>query len=124
MTRSVVEIAAAMHSGSITARALAERFLDEQSRLDAQLHSFVAVRADDVLAQADRVDDERHRGVDRGPLHGVLIGVKDIVDVAAFLAWHEPDDLVGGVRANKAFEAFARIIEIEPERLQRIVKGE
>ena len=84
MTRSVVEIAAAMHSGSITARALAERFLDEQSRLDAQLHSFVAVRADDVLAQADRVDDERHRGVDRGPLHGVLIGVKDIVDVAGY----------------------------------------
>ena len=84
MTRSVVEIAAAMHSGSITARALAERFLDEQSRLDAQLHSFVAVRADDVLAQADRVDDERRRGVDRGPLHGVLIGVKDIVDVAGY----------------------------------------
>ena len=37
-----------------------------------------------MLFRSDRVDDERRRGVDRGPLHGVLIGVKDIVDVAGY----------------------------------------
>jgi aspartyl-tRNA(Asn)/glutamyl-tRNA(Gln) amidotransferase subunit A len=48
------------------------------------LHSFVAVDADDLLAQADRADADLAAGVDRGPLHGVLVGVKDIVDVAGF----------------------------------------
>jgi len=84
MTRSVPEIATALRSGATTARQLAERFLVEQARLDVQLHSFVAVDADDLLAQADRADADLAAGVDRGPLHGVLVGVKDIVDVAGF----------------------------------------
>lgn len=84
MNRSVPEIAAALRSGATTARQLAERFLAEQARLDAHLHSFVAVDPDDVLAQADRADADLAAGTDRGPLHGVLVGVKDIVDVAGF----------------------------------------
>lgn len=84
MTRSVTEIAAALRDGSTTARGVAERFLTELAERDGVLHSFVAVDPDDVLAQADRADAELQRGTDRGPLHGVPIGVKDIIDVAGF----------------------------------------
>jgi len=105
MTRSVTEIASALRSGDVTARDLAERFLDEQHRLDQQLHSFVAVDADDVLEQADRVDTERRNGVDRGPLHGVLVGVKDIIDVAGY-----PTRCGSPLYSDRAVERDAEVV--------------
>jgi amidase len=46
--------------------------------IDAAIHSYVTVLADDALARAAQADDELAAGIDRGPLHGVPIGVKDL----------------------------------------------
>jgi aspartyl-tRNA(Asn)/glutamyl-tRNA(Gln) amidotransferase subunit A len=40
--------------------------------------------AESALAEAARADVERARGVDKGPLHGVPIGVKDLLYTAGF----------------------------------------
>ncbi|GIW04531.1 MAG: amidase [Thermomicrobiales bacterium] len=50
--------------------------------LDAQLHAFVEVYADEALAGARAAEQEIAKGQYRGELHGIPVAIKDIVDVA------------------------------------------
>src|SRR5512146_1589664 len=45
-------------------------------------NAFILVDPAGARAAARAVDEERRRGVDRGPLHGMPISVKDLIDVA------------------------------------------
>ncbi len=49
---------------------------------DGALNAMATVTAEWALAQAERAGRELGWGVDRGPLHGVPVVVKDLVDVA------------------------------------------
>lgn len=80
--RSVTELAAALRSGEVTAVALAEQFLAAEAATRDTLHSFVVVDADRLATEAAAADRELAEGRDRGPLHGVPVGIKDIIDVA------------------------------------------
>ncbi len=50
--------------------------------LNANLNAFITVMADSALADARRAEEEIQRGNYRGPLHGIPIGLKDILDTA------------------------------------------
>ncbi|MDE3075660.1 MAG: amidase [Chloroflexota bacterium] len=52
--------------------------LQRIERLDPQLHSFITVTSDLAMKQAAAAEQELARGMDRGPLHGVPIGLKDL----------------------------------------------
>ncbi len=84
MMRTVAELSTALRSGEITARAIAERFLAEEAANRDLLHPFVAVDPERVLAAADTADRELSEGIDRGHLHGIPVGVKDIIDVEGY----------------------------------------
>lgn len=45
-------------------------------------NAFIRVDAEGARDQARISDDERARGMDRGPLHGVPISIKDLIDIA------------------------------------------
>jgi hypothetical protein len=45
----------------------------------------------------------------------------DILAVTSFLGWCEADELWGGVRADEAFLAFARILNIPAHELRKIL---
>jgi aspartyl-tRNA(Asn)/glutamyl-tRNA(Gln) amidotransferase subunit A len=49
---------------------------------DKRTNAFILIDRDGARAAAKAVDDERARGVDRGPLHGMPISIKDLVDIA------------------------------------------
>lgn len=62
----------------LRAEDLARACLDRVAERDAAVHAFAHIDADAVLAQARELD----AGAVRGPLHGVPLGVKDLIDTA------------------------------------------
>jgi len=79
--RSIVELAPLLHSGAVSPVELAAGCLQ---RIDAkpELNAFITVMRESALADARRAEEEIGAGKYRGPLHGVPISVKDLVDVA------------------------------------------
>lgn len=49
---------------------------------EPELHAWVIVDAERALARAKQAEQELMAGEDRGPLHGIPIGIKDIYDIA------------------------------------------
>lgn len=48
----------------------------------------------------------------------------DVLVVASFIGWHDDDHLQGGERAGEAFQAFCRLLNLEPHVIRKIVRGE
>ena len=80
----IVECAARIRTGQSTVCELVERCLDTIARRDGELNAFITVAADGAKAAAGRADAEIAAGHDRGPLHGIPISVKDIIDLRGF----------------------------------------
>lgn len=78
---TISEAAAAIRAGKLTSVALVERCLERIDRYDEKIHAWVLVDREGALKAADAADRELAGGYDRGPLHGIPIGIKDIIDV-------------------------------------------
>jgi aspartyl-tRNA(Asn)/glutamyl-tRNA(Gln) amidotransferase subunit A len=76
------DAAAKIRSGSITSLQLTEACLARISTYDAKLDAFITVMKDKALAQAKKLDAELKAEKSRGPLHGVPLAIKDIIDTA------------------------------------------
>lgn len=82
------EAAAAMAQGTLTAVDLLTSVL---SRIDARepaVHAWLHVDRAGAMAEAKRLDAERAAGKVRGPLHGIPIALKDVIDVAGMPGTH------------------------------------
>ena len=78
---SLPEAAAALRAGTLTSRALTAAVLVRITARTPRLHAFTHV-ASDCLDQAARADAFLAAGEDPGPLCGIPIAVKDLIDVA------------------------------------------
>ena len=76
------EIAAAYRDGTLTPPRLVRHLLDRIERLNPRLHAFIRIDGEAAMEAAEAAGAELARGRDRGPLHGVPVGIKDIIDVA------------------------------------------
>ena len=74
--------AAKLRAGEATSTALTESCLARIAKYDLELNSFITVTSDSALEQARSADREIEAGRWRGPLHGIPIALKDLIDVA------------------------------------------
>ncbi len=79
--RTIVELARAFDSRDLTSEAITERCLARISEHDGSINAFITVLADHARVQARDADREILAGRRRGPLHGVPISLKDLIDV-------------------------------------------
>jgi aspartyl-tRNA(Asn)/glutamyl-tRNA(Gln) amidotransferase subunit A len=78
---SIENVSAQLKSGSISPVDLVRACLDRiESRLE--LNAFITVMADSAVNAAEMAQREIASGHYRGPLHGIPISVKDLIDVA------------------------------------------
>jgi aspartyl-tRNA(Asn)/glutamyl-tRNA(Gln) amidotransferase subunit A len=79
--QSLVEAAGLLKSGSLSPIDLTRQCLQ---RIDArpELNAFITVMRESALAEAQNAEAEINAGRYRGPLHGVPISVKDLLDIA------------------------------------------
>ncbi len=73
-----------MASGELSARAIAQQYLDRIAAIDKagpQLSAIIELNPD-ALTIADAMDAERKAGKVRGPLHGIPVLLKDNIDTA------------------------------------------
>jgi len=81
---TLTQAAARIADRSLTPLELLERSLEQIARFDEQIHAWVFVDKEGARREAKMLGREAKRGQFRGPLHGIPIGVKDIVDVAGW----------------------------------------
>jgi aspartyl-tRNA(Asn)/glutamyl-tRNA(Gln) amidotransferase subunit A len=106
----ILEIAAKLRAGSISPVELASDCLERIEKLNPTLNSFITVTADSALAQAREAAAEIQRGKWRGPLHGVPLALKDLIDTA-------------GVRTTAASALFKDRIPTEDAEVVRRLKA-
>ncbi|MEQ8584921.1 MAG: amidase [Thalassobaculaceae bacterium] len=82
------EASDAMAAGDLTAVALLTACLARIDARDPGVRAWLHVDRDGALAEAQRLDAERRAGRVRGPLHGIPIGLKDVIDVAGMPGTH------------------------------------
>ncbi len=75
-------IAAAFTAGDVSAVELADTHLAAAEQREAELNAYTRLDREGVLARAAYLDERRARGHVLGPLAGVPVAVKDIIDQA------------------------------------------
>jgi Asp-tRNA(Asn)/Glu-tRNA(Gln) amidotransferase A subunit family amidase len=82
LDRSARDLAAELQSGGLTAVALTASCLDRIAAQEPDIHAWAYVDPEAALAQARAADARRAAGESLGALHGLPVGVKDIIDTA------------------------------------------
>ena len=104
-TLTIADAARLLRGGAITSRELTEACLARIASDNPRLNAFITVTADSARAEADQADRELAAGRDRGPLHGIPISIKDLIDIAGL-----PTTAASSVRAGHVARRDARVI--------------
>jgi len=82
---------------------LVRALLGRIDRLDPRLNAFIRLDAERAFEAAREAEREIMSGRVRGPLHGIPIGIKDIIDVAGLPTTCHSKILLGNVAKDDAF---------------------
>jgi aspartyl-tRNA(Asn)/glutamyl-tRNA(Gln) amidotransferase subunit A len=77
-------LAKALRKGELSATSLAMHYLERIESIDRQVKAWRVVKPKQVLQEAALRDNELRGGLDRGPLHGIPVAIKDIIDVIGY----------------------------------------
>ncbi|MCB1520857.1 MAG: amidase [Hyphomicrobiaceae bacterium] len=100
--------AEAVATGAVTSEALVAACLGRIAEADDGIGAFAALDPDQAMETARRADRWRQTGNGIGPLHGVPIGVKDIIDTAG-MATENGSPIFKGRRASTDAAAVAAL---------------
>jgi aspartyl-tRNA(Asn)/glutamyl-tRNA(Gln) amidotransferase subunit A len=102
---TIEEFGRQLRAGKTTALEVTEACLRRIDSDERRLNAFILVMTDEALADARQADREFAAGVDRGPLHGVPISIKDIVDIR-----NSPTTAASRVREGHLAERDAAVV--------------
>jgi Asp-tRNA(Asn)/Glu-tRNA(Gln) amidotransferase A subunit family amidase len=77
---SATDAARAIREGALSSEELVAACLARVGEVDGQVQAWAYLDAEHALMQARALDAERRAGYAVGPLHGVPVGIKDIID--------------------------------------------
>ena len=101
---TIAELARALRSGAATAVSATSECLERIDDRNPSINAFITVLADEAMAQARQADQELAAGRDRGPLHGIPLSLKDIIDLRG-----APTTAASKVRSGHVADADAPV---------------
>jgi aspartyl-tRNA(Asn)/glutamyl-tRNA(Gln) amidotransferase subunit A len=105
---SVTELGRRLRAGQTDPVELVDRAVAAIEAAQPVLNAFVTVDADGARKVAAERRDELARGVDHGPLHGIPVAVKDLLDTAGLTTTMGSRHFTGNVPGRDA-DAVARL---------------
>jgi aspartyl-tRNA(Asn)/glutamyl-tRNA(Gln) amidotransferase subunit A len=78
----ILELSRLLREKKLSPVELTNDCLTRIERLNAQLDAFITVTAKSALLEAHKAEEEIQGGSWRGPLHGIPLGLKDLIDTA------------------------------------------
>ncbi len=82
---SIAEASRRIAARDLSPVELTRAYLERVESVDGKLNSYITVTAEQALEQARALEAELARGLNRGPLHGIPLGLKDNIDTAGTL---------------------------------------
>ena len=110
MQQSIRQVSELLRAGSVSPVELTEDCLARIKKLNPRLNAFITVTGELARAQARQAEAEIRRGDWRGPLHGVPLALKDLIDTE-------------GVRTTAASSRFKDRIPAEDAEVVRRLKA-
>jgi aspartyl-tRNA(Asn)/glutamyl-tRNA(Gln) amidotransferase subunit A len=80
--RTISELSQRLRGREVSPVEVTQECLGRIDRLNTSLNAFITVTGESALAEARRAEAEILRGQWRGPLHGVPLALKDLIDTA------------------------------------------
>ena len=105
-TLSASEAGSKIRTGTLTSVDLVEACLARIDETDGQLKAWAHLDADQARAQAAEMDAIRQHGRPMGPLHGLPVGLKDIIDSRGL-----PAERGSAIFAGREPESDAALVE-------------
>jgi len=106
--RTISEVSELVRTGEVSPVELVRECLEKIDALNPRLNAFITVAADSALEEARQAETDIQSGNWRGPLHGIPIGLKDLIDTA-------------GVRTTAASAVFEnRVPEEDAEVVRKL----
>ena len=99
---SAVASVEAIASGSLSSVDLIKSCLSRISETEPEINAWEYLDAESAIAQASKCDEIRKSGKAIGPLHGVPVGLKDIIDTIT--SSDKKPDLVNTILERKRKE--------------------
>jgi aspartyl-tRNA(Asn)/glutamyl-tRNA(Gln) amidotransferase subunit A len=85
LLRSILETSELLRKGTVSPVDLTNECLARIEKLNPTLNAFITVTAESALQQARQAEGEIRRDEWRGPLHGIPLALKDLIDTAGVL---------------------------------------
>jgi aspartyl-tRNA(Asn)/glutamyl-tRNA(Gln) amidotransferase subunit A len=108
--QSIVETSELLRKRELSPVELTKECLAQIEKLNSTLNAFITVTAESALEQARTAEDEIGWGHWRGPLHGIPLALKDLIDTA-------------GIRTTAASAVFKDRIPAEDAEVVRRLKN-
>lgn len=79
--RTIAEAATLIRTGELTPSTLLEQCLESIDRYESKVHAWAYLDRERAREEAEILTRELKERKNRGPLHGIPIGIKDVIDV-------------------------------------------